>query len=234
MGQPEQAWFTFCYSPLRLSDGTVAGFVDTVVETTATVRARADFAILTQELNHRLKNTLAIIQAITAQTLKEVEPQEPARAFRERIVALGKAHDVLLSQGWSSVSLREVAAQTLGPLDGRSQIAIEGPATSIGSRATLMLSLILHELATNAAKYGALSVPDGCVTLYWVVEDNILHLRWRERDGPHVQTPNHSGFGLRLIERGFGPSSTVKMHVSKAGFEFEILVPMQELLEPAD
>jgi two-component sensor histidine kinase len=228
-GHPEEACFTFCYSPLRLSDGSVAGFMDTVVETTATVRARADLAVVTQELSHRLKNTLAIVQSIAVQTLKGVEPQEAVAALRERIVALGRAHDVLLRQGWSSVPLDQVALQTLEPLDGLSQIVIQGPPIKLGSRATLMLSLILHELATNAAKYGALSVPDGSVALYWTVQDGILHLRWRERDGPPVQAPDRIGFGSRLIDRGFGPGSKVTRHFSSTGFEMEIVVPEQEL-----
>jgi hypothetical protein len=143
-GELEQAWFTFCYSPLRLGDGTVGGFIDTVVETTATVRAQADLAIVNNELGHRLKNTLALVQSIAMQTLRDVEPQEAVSAFRDRIVALGRAHDVLLSQNWSSVPLGKTARETLQPLDGLSQIAMRGPNISIGPRATLTLSLVLH------------------------------------------------------------------------------------------
>jgi two-component sensor histidine kinase len=229
-GQPEKAWFTFCYSPLRLSDGTIAGMLDTVVETTETVRARADLALINEELSHRLKNTLALVQSIAMQTLKGVEPQNLVGAFRDRVQALGNAHAVLLSKGWSAVPLDQVARQTLEPLDGLSQIAIEGPSISIGSRATLTLSLILHELATNAAKYGALSVPDGRVSLSWTTDESTMHLRWREQDGPHVQAPTHKGFGSRLIERGLGSGSRVSRQFSSSGLELEILVPMQDLL----
>ena len=229
-GEPEQAWFTFCYSPLRLADGTVAGFMDTVVETTATMRGRADIALVNQELSHRLKNTLALVQSIAMQTLRGVEPQEAASSFRDRIQALGKAHNVLLSEGWSSVPLIEVARQTVEPLDGLSQIEINCPPVSLGSRATLTLSLVLHELTTNAAKYGALSVPDGCIGLSWTEQDDNLHLCWRERDGPHVQAPTRSGFGSRLIDRGFGKSSQVTRRFLETGLEVEIVVPKQELL----
>jgi two-component sensor histidine kinase len=229
--ESEQAWFTFCYSPLRLGDQTVAGFMDTVVETTATVRSRTDLTLVNQELAHRLKNTLALVQSIAMQTLKNVEPQNAVGTFRDRIQALGKAHDVLLSEGWSSVPLSEVATQTLAPLDGLSQIAIKGPSMNVGSRATLTLSLVLHELATNAAKYGALSVPDGCIDLSWTVDDRNLNLCWSERDGPHVQTPTHNGFGSRLIERGFGTNSQVSRRFLNTGLEVELLVPIQELLD---
>jgi two-component sensor histidine kinase len=228
--EPEQAWFTFCYSPLRLGDGTVAGMMDTVIETTATVRARADLAIINQELSHRLKNTLALVQSIAMQTLRAIEPQEAFGAFCDRISALGRAQDVLLSEGWSSVQLDQVARQTLAPLDGLSQVSVDGPAISIGSRATLTLALVLHELATNAAKYGALSMPDGCIGLSWTVQDGILELRWRERDGPHVEPPRHSGFGSRLIARGFGPRSRVSRRFLASGLDMEIRVPTQELL----
>ncbi|MES2492486.1 MAG: HWE histidine kinase domain-containing protein [Pseudomonadota bacterium] len=228
-GASEQAWFTFCYSPLRLADGSVAGFMDTVIETSDVMRARADLAILNQELAHRLKNTLAIVQSIAMQTLKGVEPQAPVNAFRERLTAMGRAHDVLLSQNWSAVPLDQIARETLGPLDGLSQIAIAGPDISVASHAVLTLSLVLNELATNAAKYGALTVPAGRVDLNWTVHDNTVQLRWRERDGPDVQVPTHSGFGSRLIERGFGPGSKVSRRFPRSGCEVEVAVPLLEL-----
>lgn len=229
-GSPEEAWFTFCYSPLRLSDGTVAGFMDTVIESTATVRARSDLALLNQELSHRLKNTLSIVQSIAMQTLKDVDPPDAVRAFRDRIQALAKAQDVLLNGGWSSVPLKEIATQALAPLDGLSQIAINGPSIALGSRSTVMLSLVLHELATNAAKYGALSVPDGCVDLTWSLNGESLGLKWRERDGPQVMEPKQRGFGSRLIESGFGSGSAVNIHFAETGVEIDILVPAKELL----
>lgn len=229
-GEAEQAWFTFCYGPIRLGDGAVGGFIDTVVETTATVRARSDLAVVNQELGHRLKNTLALVQSIAMQTLRSVEPQGAVGSFRDRIQALGKAHDVLLSGGWSSVALREVALQTLQPLDGLSQIAILGPDLDIGSRTTLTMSLVLHELATNAAKYGALSVPDGRVELTWEVKGGILRLQWREQDGPRVHEPSHAGFGSRLIERGFGLNTRVTRRFTDTGLAVEVVSPVQELL----
>lgn len=227
--QPEQAWFTFCYSPLRLSDGTVAGFLDTVVETTETVRARSDLATANQELGHRLKNTLALIQSIASQSLKGVQPEAKVAAFRERVVALGRAQDVLLGQKWSAVSMRELAVQTLQPLDGLSQVTIKGEDVELGSRAAVTLALILHELATNAMKYGALSVPDGCVDLSWGTAGAVIRIEWRERGGPPVEQPAHRGFGSRLIERGFGGRSKVSRRFADAGLVIEIEAPVDEL-----
>ena len=110
-GKPEQAWFTFCYSPLRLSDGTVAGMMTAIVETTKTVRTRGDLDLLNNELGHRLKNTLALVQAIAEQTLADVPQREPIDAFRDRLRALGHAHDVLLRQSWASASLGRSSAK---------------------------------------------------------------------------------------------------------------------------
>jgi two-component sensor histidine kinase/PAS domain-containing protein len=229
-GALEQAWFTFCYSPLRLGDGTVAGFMDTVIETSATVRARAGLAMANQELSHRLKNTLAIVQSIAMQTLKAVEPRSAVEAFEERIAALGRAHDVLLRGEWSSVAFHQLARETLQPIDGLGQVSISGPDIEIGSAGTLTLSLVLHELATNASKYGALTIPSGRVDLKWAVEDdNVLRLLWREHDGPSVRAPTHQGFGSRLIDRCFGSRSKVHRRFLETGLETEIIVPLHEL-----
>ena len=229
-GKPEQAWFTFCYSPLRLSDGTVAGMIDTVVETTNTMRARADLDVVNKELGHRLKNTLALVQAFAEQTLVKVTEREAVNAFRDRLRALGHAHDVLLRHSWAAASLDTVVRETLAPLDGLQQIAIEGPDIAIASRAALSLSLILHELATNATKYGALSVPDGCIALAWGIEEGVFRLRWREAGGPPVEAPTHLGFGSRLIRRGIAVSGKVDCRYLPEGFEAELSAPAGELL----
>ena len=229
-GKPEQAWFTFCYSPLRLSDGTVAGMIDTVVETTKTVRARADLDVLNKELAHRLKNTLTLVQAIAEQTLAGVGERQAVDSFKDRLRALGHAHDVLLRHSWAAASLDGVVRETLAPLDGLEQITIEGPDVAIGSRAALSLSLILHELATNAAKYGALSVPDGRIALSWTAQDGAFLMQWREHDGPEVQPPARSGFGSRLIRRGLASAGSVDCRYSPGGFEMDLGAPVADLV----
>lgn len=230
-GRLEPAWFTFCYSPLRLADGTVAGMMDTVVETTATVRAKTQLDVVTHELSHRLKNTMAMVQAIATQTLKGVADREALDAFNNRIVTMGHAHDVLLRQDWSAASLEQTARAALAPLDGLQQVSVEGPPVQIGPRATIALSLMLHELATNAAKYGALSTPEGRVSLAWTVEDGILRLCWRETGGPPVSEPSRKGFGSRLIDMGLAPGGSVERRYPPAGFEADIVAPVEELPE---
>ena len=228
-GQPEQAWFTFCYSPLRLSDGTIAGMLDTVIETTSTVRARADMAVLQEELTHRLKNSFALAQSIAVQTLKGVTEQECVAAFHTRLAALARANDILLRRSLSALSLSEVAKETLEPLDGLQQIAVEGSEIQVGSRAAMMLSLVLHELATNASKYGALSVPDARVQLSWKTDQAMFRMHWQETGGPGVTQPARQGFGSRLIQRGLGGNSKVDMHYRPSGFELQLEIPVHEL-----
>ncbi|WGU41681.1 PAS domain-containing sensor histidine kinase [Phenylobacterium sp. NIBR 498073] len=228
---PEQAWFTFCYSPLRLASGDICGVVDTVVETTATVRAHADVDLLAQEMSHRLKNTMATVQALAAQSLKEVVERSVVEEFLDRIVTLGNAHDVLFRQNWQAVPLRRVAEATLAPIDGLGQIHMKGREVQIGVRTTMTLSLLLHELATNAAKYGALSTPQGRVDLEWGVRAGTFRLRWRECGGPPVRPPAHTGFGSRLIDLGLTPDGSVERRYGAQGVEVDIEAPVHGLLD---
>jgi two-component sensor histidine kinase len=230
-GRPEQAWFTFCYSPLRLADGKVGGFMDTVVETTAAVRARQDVAVLNEELAHRLKNTLSMVQAIAAQTLKSVESKDALGAFNARLAALGRAHEVLLGRAFAEASLRRAVDTALAPLDVLGRIAVTGPDFVVGARTTVSLSLILHELATNAVKYGALSVPGGRVSLSWTTDDGVFRMRWRESGGPEVHTPERDGFGARLIDAGLGVGGRVSRRYPPDGFEADLEAPLQTLAE---
>jgi two-component sensor histidine kinase len=204
--------------------------MDTVVETTATVRTRAELRVLNEELRHRLKNTLATVQALARGTLKGMAERTAVDALLERIVAMGAAHDVLFREGWTSATVGEVARATLGATLERADL--EGPEVAIGARVTVALSLLLHELATNAAKYGALSTPGGRVLLSWAVDEaaKLLTIRWREIGGPPVRPPARTGFGTRLIDMGLSHFGTVARHYLEAGFEAEIKTPLADLL----
>jgi two-component sensor histidine kinase len=228
-GRPEQAHFTFCYSPIYLADGTIGGMIDTVIETTEAMQAKADLAELNGELGHRLKNTLALVQAIASQTLRDVTEQDSVESFRQRISALSHAHDLLIRHDWSGVSLAAIVRDTLSPLGGRRQIAVEGADMPVGSHAALTLSLILHELATNAAKYGALSSGSGRVAHDWRSAEEMLRLRWRETGGPPVEPPEKVGFGSRLVDRGLGAGCTVDRRFHPEGFELDLNVPLRHL-----
>lgn len=229
-GTPEETWFTFCYSPLRRADGSVAGMLDTVVETTAMVRAQNDLALVNQELGHRLKNTLAMVQAIASQTLRDHSEKPALAAFNERLAALGHAHDVLLRGDWAGASLLEVVRVSVEPHDAGSRIAVDGPDLRIGSRTAVSLSLMLHELATNAIKFGALSAPSGSVLLDWRVETGTLHFHWHETGGPPATPTERIGFGTRLIDRGLGGRSKVDRRFLSTGLIVEIVAPTDELV----
>lgn len=225
----EKAWFTFCYSPLRLADGSIAGMLDTVVETTDKVRAQADLALANRELGHRLKNTLALVQAIAAQTLRDETSSEAMSHFSSRLAALSHAHEILLRQDWSAASLSDVIAASIEPHDALGQVRIEGLDIQINSRAAVSLSLMLHELSTNAVKYGALSVSKGQVDLSWLIDDDCLALCWRESGGPPVSDPKYSGFGFRLLDMGLGGHGKVERRFKAEGLELALRVPLAHI-----
>jgi PAS domain S-box-containing protein len=160
--------------------------------------------LLINELNHRVKNNLATVQAIALQTLKGDIPLAEARArFEARLMALSRAHNLLTEQNWGGASLKRVvvdATEHLAAEPGRFTIA--GDPLRLSPRAALALALALHELGTNAAKYGALSVEGGEVAIAWQIGGGRLALEWKEKGGPPVAEPRQRGFGSRLIERG--------------------------------
>ncbi|MCM8732387.1 sensor histidine kinase [Hephaestia sp. GCM10023244] len=228
-GPEERAWFTFCYSPLRMADGSVTGMLDTVVETTGKMRAQAELALVNAELGHRLKNTLTLVQAIAGQTLRGAAEPEAMEAFSSRLAALAQAHDILLRQNWSAASFYQIVVASIEPHDALGQVAFDGPDLHIGSRAAVTLSLMLNELATNAIKYGALSRPTGKVALFWKIDAGELHLCWHETGGPKVSEPIRVGFGSRLIDMGLGGTSTVERRYEAEGLKFDVRVPWEEL-----
>jgi PAS domain S-box-containing protein len=160
--------------------------------------------LLINELNHRVKNTLASVQAIAFQTLRGEMPLAEARArFEARLMALSAAHNLLTEENWGGASLERVVQDATEHLAGDSgRFDIKGEPIRLAPRAALALAMALHELGTNAAKYGALSADSGRVSIAWSVEADRLSLQWRESGGPPVEAPRRRGFGSRLIERG--------------------------------
>jgi PAS domain S-box-containing protein len=156
--------------------------------------------LLLNELNHRVKNTLATIQAIAGQTLRSARDLPSARdALERRICSLAQAHDLLTSRAWTGANLTDVVMRALDAFTP-AQVRMSGAAIEISPRHALTLSLALHELATNATKYGALSRPEGHVSVTWGVQEGMLHLDWKESGGPPVAPPTKRGFGSRLLE----------------------------------
>jgi PAS domain S-box-containing protein len=165
--------------------------------------------LLLLELNHRVKNNIATVQALARQTqLATNSPAEFQQAFDARLMALSRAHDLLMRETWTTAPLGDIVAGTLAPYAAGSgtRIAVEGPDVQLSPTAAVTLSIAVHELASNAAKFGSLSDPDGRVSVRWSVErteqGGTVTLEWRESGGPAVTPPKRRGFGARLIERG--------------------------------
>jgi PAS domain S-box-containing protein len=186
--------------------------------------------LLTNELNHRVKNSLATVQSIASQTLRNATDLSAARtAIEGRIGSLARAHDHLTDRSWSAADLKEVVRRALEPFSA-SQLELAGPSLDVSPKHALALSLALHELATNAAKYGALSNPEGRVKITWTSDSAIYGLCWRESGGPPVVAPSRRGFGSRLLEenlfRELGGETRIDFAAS--GLCCEISAPLSE------
>jgi two-component system, chemotaxis family, CheB/CheR fusion protein len=183
-------------------------------------------ALLTKELAHRVKNSMAVIQSIARQTLRDA-PKGFAEVFTGRIQSLAAAHDILLERGWLAANLKDLAKRQLAVVQGR--VRLEGPDVTLSPILATSLGLVLHELATNAAKYGALSVPKGVVEFNWEAagddgQRRVL-LTWKERGGPPVTAPDHESFGSALIKRSL-PGATVERRFEPDGLMCTIDLPL--------
>jgi two-component sensor histidine kinase len=197
-------------------------------------RAEEHQQLLIHELNHRVKNTLATVQSVARQSLRGVNAEAAMAEFEERLMALAWTHDILTREHWAGASLTAIVARTLSPYvePGGERVAIEGPDIRISPKMALALAMGVHELATNAVKYGALSGEAGRVTVRWQVDGSEdparLNLAWQEQGGPTVGLPEHRGFGSRLLERGLAEElgGTVHMSFEPEGLRCTIIAPL--------
>jgi PAS domain S-box-containing protein len=178
----------------------------TVRDVTARRRAEEQRILLINELNHRVKNTLATVQSLAAQSFRQAPTDaEPFLArFNERLFSLARAHGILTEESWSGADLKAIIDAALQPVlsgDGSDRILREGPEIRLNASQSLALAMAMHELATNAMKYGSLSVISGRIEIGWTCEDRIVRLQWRELGGPKVEEPERRGFGMRLLTR---------------------------------
>ncbi|WP_158537204.1 sensor histidine kinase [Humitalea rosea] len=209
-----------------------AGLSLMVMDVTERVQAQGSNAALARELNHRVKNTFATVQSLAAQTLRGSagDLQRFSSAFTGRLMALARSHDLLLARGFGAIALSDVAQSALEPFRGSGQIAIAGVAdVAVRPPQAQALIMALHELAGNAARHGALSRPEGRVTLRWDhgSEPGEVCLLWQERGGPRLEAPpSRRGFGLRLLERGvahdLGIAARVTLRFDHQGLSCEI------------
>ena len=212
-------------------NGAPVRFIGTIRDISKLKRAELQQQLLTRELEHRMKNTMAMVGAIASQTFRTANTKEEARTiFDARLHALNQAQDVLVQSSWTSAPIQTVVDGALAPHQtGEGRIRTCGPAVNLTAKQALSLALALHELATNAAKYGALSVPEGTIDVSWdyaaAEGDRWLRFGWREQGGPPVLPPTRRGFGSRLIEStlssDFGSSVKVDYHPEGVVCSFE-------------
>jgi two-component sensor histidine kinase len=195
--------------------------------------------LILEELHHRIKNTLATVSAIASQSLRAATSIEDGQhAIESRLLALGRAHDLLLQARWSNAELAHIVRGATEPYDGEGagKFSIGGPDLKIASGAVIALAMTLNELCTNATKFGALSAPTGRIEIAWTIDDSNqrLHLTWSEKGGPAVHAPTRQSFGTRLMETlGKQLNGKVEMNYAPAGFVYVLDVPLGSL-KPQD
>jgi PAS domain S-box-containing protein len=230
-------WAIDAAAPRFSEDGTYLGYVGSVLDITDRKQVEEHRELLINELNHRVKNTLTIVQSMASQSLKQMseENRPKVQAFEDRLFALARAHDVLTRENWEGAELREIINEVVEPYlrQKTKHFEIDGPRLRLIPRTALAIAMAIHELATNAAKYGALSVSSGCVFITWTVtsgDSPHLELRWQERDGPRVSVPTRRGFGTRLIERSLATDvgGDVRLTYEPAGVVCVMNVPLSD------
>jgi two-component sensor histidine kinase len=195
--------------------------------------------LILEELHHRIKNTLATVSAIASQSLRAATSIEHGQhAIEGRLVALGRAHDLLLQARWANASLEHTIRGATEPYVsiGSGRISIQGPEIRITSGAVIALAMTLNELCTNTTKFGALSVPAGRIEIVWKIDEAMqrLHLTWSEKNGPTVQAPSRQSFGTRLMgSLGQQLKGEVEVTYDPTGFVYVLDVPMASLVAPA-
>ena len=219
-------------SPIPGPDGRVARILSVSRDHTKLEKSREQERLLNGELAHRIKNTMSVVQAIAYQTLGKVADKVSMKAFEERLGALSRSHDLLTNRSWSTAQIGDLARASLATF-GENRFEFAGPDVAVGSRATLSLSLMLHELGTNAVKYGALSVPEGKVHLNWTVrrdgDKEVVDLSWAERGGPPAVEPTRKGFGSRVIRMGLTGSGGVDVEYGMQGLMVRASAPLHQV-----
>ena len=228
--------------PYRGSDSAVSGTLVTFVEVSSVVRAEQHQRLLVDELNHRVKNMLTVVISLASQTLRRSGDLEAFRAaFLGRVHALSASYALLSRENWVSIALGDVIAEELRPFAGADEgrIRLSGEEVQLTPAAALAFGMAIHELATNAVKYGSLSVAEGTVSIGWRVEPSSEHrgwlaLDWVERGGPPAKPPLQAGFGTMLIQRGLSHElgGAASLDFRPAGLEARLCASMDRVSHP--
>ena len=242
-GYPENVYFDISYSPVRDEVGKVGGVLCIVSETTERVVGQERQRLLLRETNHRLKNLFAMIDAMINLSVRSARtPQEFAQALRGRLSALLRAKELVrpgimgtehpVSERTTVDALVRTILQPYDDDTSRERISASGPDIVVGATAVTSLALALHESATNAVKYGALSGPNGAIRIKWQTKDNNFHLEWKETGGPGIiVAPSAVGFGSLLTERSIVSQLGGKIEYDwqRDGLKLSITIPLDRL-----
>jgi two-component sensor histidine kinase len=234
-GRREDVWWTYSFGPIDV-DGKVGGVLVVCKDVTSEHMAREALNLINEELKHRVKNTLTVLSAVATQTFRDTSSKADLEKYQGRLAAFGRAHDLLTAANWAAAPLQDVISTALIPYrTDEDWFAVSGPPLIVKSRQALALSLAIHELATNALKYGALTVAGGHVSITWTSEDQEGEPKfvfvWRELGGPPATEPAAVGFGSRLISRvlqdDFGGS--VEVSYGSTGLICRLTAPLENL-----
>jgi PAS domain S-box-containing protein len=209
-GRLEERFLDFIYQPILGADGTTSGVFVQGYDVTEQRRAEEHQQLLIHELNHRVKNTLSIVQALAMQSFNDkAEPAAARKTFDARLNALSVAHNLLTTENWENAGLMETINASVGATAGANaaRVSVRGPDIVVAPQTAVSIAMAVHELCTNAIKYGALSNDSGTVDVRWTASPDdrgllALEIEWSEAGGPPVTPPTRRGFGTRLIERG--------------------------------
>lgn len=235
----EYRWFLVRAVPVKDNKGQVVKWFGTKTDITASIKDKEHQELLLHELNHRVKNTLAIIQSIGRQTTGD-DVKDFRRLFENRLLALSKTHDLLTESDWNSGPLRQLIESEMAPYTMQMEpkpYTLLGPNIKLKPQVVVPLGMAIHELATNAAKYGALSVPGGHVVINWNVDNDgprtLIRLLWSEGGGPTVEQPTRKGFGTRLLRHSFQGDfgGNVILHYLPMGFQCVMEIPAEHIVD---
>jgi two-component sensor histidine kinase len=224
-GRREDVWWTYSYGPIDLDDG-VGGVLVVCNDVTS---------------EHRAREALAVLSAVAAQTFRDPSSRSALEIYQGRLAAFGRAHDLLTASNWAEAPLTDVVQTALVPYrTGEGRFEVSGPPTIVRSRQALSLALAIHELATNAIKYGALSGPAGHISITWENTDLDAEphfvFTWQETGGPAVSPPSGTGFGSRLITRVLKDdfNGTVELSYEPAGLRCRLTTPIKNIETASD
>jgi PAS domain S-box-containing protein len=219
-------------SPIKDASGRIVGASKIARDITEKKRMEAERDLMVAELSHRVKNTLATVISIARQSFTDPATAEARRSFSSRLQGLAQTHSRLAESSWTGVSLATIFADELAPYTNKdaNNVRLAGTNISLNPRCALTLGLAVHELVTNAAKYGALSTTEGCVRVHWSMANDLLHIEWREEGGPRVDQPERSGFGRLLLERALASDlkGAVRMDFAPDGLHCVIEIPSSD------